>query len=380
MYQGNGAAEWRQEIGAYMSLRHPNIIQIYGTASSSDLIPFEHWLDPYKPFPCLTVYIYSYYHRQYRASISGSEAAAVVSGYTPRIMEGLAINVLTLEAYHEVCHWSLGQISSIAIPAGMTIHLGMVISRPSNNHFAKIAFIPEADDYAYSWRHPGQVEGEIMENGSTRFNIRDAVGCTLWLSFRTGGPWPWLSQSNCLFKRCQITSNFQDYVLVRLVRFYVTVSETAEELPTGFLFLCPRDNLCTAPSSACSPTCPAYWSLDPLGAHPLSTEEAIELGFPAVHYSVDITGRSWDSSVYAGLHQFYLAKGFDPYSQDVARHFGYPLYRLSGDIDPVFAHVVEEEDNPEVEDDLDSPMDVDHVDTENHGDDSEDLSDMELDS
>ncbi|KAJ7755486.1 hypothetical protein B0H16DRAFT_715739 [Mycena metata] len=39
--------------------------------------------------------------------------------------------------------------------------------------------------------------------------------------------------------------------------------------------------------------------------------------------------RSWDASVYAGLRKFHRAKGFDPDSQDVARHLGYPLYQVS---------------------------------------------------
>ncbi|KAJ7677085.1 hypothetical protein DFH06DRAFT_1169735 [Mycena polygramma] len=70
MYRGDGAAEkWQREIGKYMSLRHPNIMQIYGAASWSDmhatvfhgdLIPLQDFLNIYKDLPCLTVYIYGY--------------------------------------------------------------------------------------------------------------------------------------------------------------------------------------------------------------------------------------------------------------------------------------------------------------------------------
>ncbi|KAJ7679565.1 hypothetical protein DFH06DRAFT_944835, partial [Mycena polygramma] len=66
-----------------------------------------------------------------------------------------------------------------------------------------------------------------------------------------------------------------------------------------------------------------YWSLEPSGAHPLSREEAMELGFPTLQLRTEVEGFSWDSSVYAGLAKFHQAKGFDPYSQDVARHVGY---------------------------------------------------------
>ncbi|KAJ7706603.1 hypothetical protein B0H16DRAFT_1258642, partial [Mycena metata] len=74
-----------------------------------------------------------------------------------------------------------------------------------------------------------------------------------------------------------------------------------------------------------------YWSLDPEGIEALSTEEAVRLGFPPFQLSTTVSGQYWEASVYAGLRQFHQAKGFDPDSQDVARHLGHPLYELYGD-------------------------------------------------
>ncbi|KAJ7190482.1 hypothetical protein B0H12DRAFT_1172646 [Mycena haematopus] len=69
MYQGNGAEEqWRKDVAKYMSMRHPNIIQIYGAASSGgmhaaifndDLIPLKQFVDYYRDSPVLMVYIYA---------------------------------------------------------------------------------------------------------------------------------------------------------------------------------------------------------------------------------------------------------------------------------------------------------------------------------
>ncbi|KAF7340626.1 hypothetical protein MSAN_02134500 [Mycena sanguinolenta] len=70
VYQGNGAEEeWRREIAKYMSLRHPNIIQMCGAASSGaihallfndgDLIPLQQVLGGCRDCPVLTVYIYA---------------------------------------------------------------------------------------------------------------------------------------------------------------------------------------------------------------------------------------------------------------------------------------------------------------------------------
>ncbi|KAJ7509060.1 hypothetical protein B0H11DRAFT_1901825 [Mycena galericulata] len=77
------------------------------------------------------------------------------------------------------------------------------------------------------------------------------------------------------------------------------------------------------------PECPAYWSLDPFGCERLSPNEASELGFPSFEWKRSIYFRSWDERVYAGLSQFHAAKGLDPYSQDIARHLGCSLYKLS---------------------------------------------------
>ncbi|KAJ6462888.1 hypothetical protein C8R45DRAFT_778284, partial [Mycena sanguinolenta] len=71
-----------------------------------------------------------------------------------------------------------------------------------------------------------------------------------------------------------------------------------------------------------------YWSLDPSGTDRLSPEEATWLGFPSFRLSTSAPGHYWDASVYEGLRQFHQAKGFDSYSQDVARHLGEPLYQV----------------------------------------------------
>ncbi|KAJ7687116.1 hypothetical protein B0H17DRAFT_867295, partial [Mycena rosella] len=99
--------------------------------------------------------------------------------------------------------------------------------------------------------------------------------------------------------------------------------------PPGYLFLCPREDFHSdEPTCFRLPDCPAYWSLDPTGFERLSAEEATDLGFPSFELTLVGSGDSWDSSVYDGLRQFHEAKGFDPYSQDVARHMGRELFQL----------------------------------------------------
>jgi hypothetical protein len=105
----------------------------------------------------------------------------------------------------------------------------------------------------------------------------------------------------------------------------------------GYIFLCPPEHFKVGASSFHWPECTAYWSLDPLGIDHLSMEGATRLGFPVIRLHGFAWGYSWDATVYEGLRKFHEAKGFDPHSQDVAQHLGYPLYELTCDVDAPFA-------------------------------------------
>jgi hypothetical protein len=75
-----------------------------------------------------------------------------------------------------------------------------------------------------------------------------------------------------------------------------------------------------------------------MGHELLSSEEATRLGFPPIQLSAQVQAESWDASVYAGLRQFHQGKGFDPDSQDVARHLGLPILQISTEADPPIAY------------------------------------------
>ncbi|KAJ7446090.1 hypothetical protein FB451DRAFT_791228 [Mycena latifolia] len=51
-------------------------------------------------------------------------------------------------------------------------------------------------------------------------------------------------------------------------------------------------------------------------------------------------GYCWDTRVYAGLRQFHKAKGFEPCSQDLARHLGHPLFQLSSGVEAPFVYEI----------------------------------------
>jgi len=120
--------------------------------------------------------------------------------------------------------------------------------------------------------------------------------------------------------------------------FFFSVPRRTQKDLGGYLFVCPTAHVQTGPTKFRRPDCPAYWSLDPSGDGRLSTEEATLLGFPSLNLTTAFTVYSWDSSVYAGLRKFHEGKGFDPDSQEVARHCGHRLFQLTSEREVLFAH------------------------------------------
>ncbi|KAJ7651169.1 hypothetical protein FB45DRAFT_32064, partial [Roridomyces roridus] len=165
----------------------------------------------------------------------------------------------------------------------------------------------------------------------------------------------WLSQANHVFHRLNITSRHEDYAYVCHALFRLNIAAPARpDIPRGYLFVCPIEHLRTVRGAWFGwPQRPWFWSLNPLGGSHLTPEGARSLGFPEVEQKpIRVWSRRWDTSVYEGLAKFHAAKGFDPYSQDLAKHLGHPLLELPGDAETFHAHVneMEEEGLDEMED------------------------------
>ncbi|KAJ6563907.1 hypothetical protein B0H19DRAFT_1258435 [Mycena capillaripes] len=147
------------------------------------------------------------------------------------------------------------------------------------------------------------------------------------------------SMYNPIFASLDITPNLEDCVLVEESRSWLRFLGPINNLPPGYLFLCPFAESQTAIAELCGIfECAAFWSFDPWGAEPLSAPETTAHGFPDIELRVEVWGRSSDSSVYAGIRQFDEAKGVDLFSQEVAIELGYALFHVSSELDVLFAH------------------------------------------
>ncbi|KAJ7806630.1 hypothetical protein B0H14DRAFT_3882295 [Mycena olivaceomarginata] len=153
----------------------------------------------------------------------------------------------------------------------------------------------------------------------------------------------WCAQANHVFNCLGSTSEYEEYVFIDRVTDYIKVSGSKENIPSGYLFLCSFMDLRAdaSPIPFEVPDWAAYWSLDPTGVRRLNTGEAERLGFPSLTFNREISGFSWDGNVYAGLRQYHEAKGFDPDTQELARHLGFPLYKLFSGLDPPFSNITE---------------------------------------
>ncbi|KAF7368227.1 hypothetical protein MVEN_00142600 [Mycena venus] len=385
LYRGDRAEEeWKRGFKKYASLRHPNIIQLWGVASAGDihallfhgvdLIPFQQYVNHYRHSrPRVPVYIYAscspefmaaseYIHSASRKHLLEKKSTFWIRRSTSQLcvelvqpndpidlgswrlvdiskgahslieshMEDTLTKSLSLEDYHHICWFHLAQYREISGSLSSSVNLGAIIYCSLSNKLdesVEIVSLPDMEVVRYPWS-VGRVIGEAMEDGWTRFDCGDVLNNKprLYRSIYPTSVRPWLSQANHTFERLGITSNFDSYVFVLRADFCLNISGNMEPV-AGFLFLCPVEDFQTGPSSFSCPKCPAYWSLDPAGVERLSMEKAIQLGFPSFQLTTEIQGRCWDASVYDGLRQFHHAKGYAPESQDVALHLGHSLYQ-----------------------------------------------------
>ncbi|KAK6996447.1 hypothetical protein R3P38DRAFT_3070868 [Favolaschia claudopus] len=270
----------------------------------------------------------------------------------------LVMQALTLDDYHNICNSDrLRRSKSLVFSSSAAIHLDSVYCAAAIDTFGnsiEIATVMESDtdfNWPPCWRETwaATVGGQKLYAGwgmrlEKCFSSSELLLDHTYFQFEAWQIAPisrvtwygWLSQANHIFSHLRIESNFSNYVL--LDRFELTISlkpnpNNAGCPPQGYLWLRSKDVFLASHSFEC-PQSLAYWSLDLDGTRELSTEHAVELGFPILCMEkIKAHGQSWDDSVYTGLRELHQGKGFDPDSQDVARHLGYRLYKPCSDAD-----------------------------------------------
>ncbi|KAF7374303.1 hypothetical protein MSAN_00313500 [Mycena sanguinolenta] len=386
-----GEEEWKRDLSRYSCLRHPHILQIYASASSSgihavifhdELVLFSHFLDLFRYSPVLTAYIMVCMFADWKSAYNYSTSILPVY-YMSQICwirhstGRLCVDFNTLEhdsdnpynrlpwpseqlptlksilnlhdppqessvtaslGYHEwhlLCHFYLGLYGGSFILVRAEVKLGSIICWPLGGKFKdalEIAFATDACITQWSGWYGGEGVSGVCRGDScaTRYNSVDVFNRTLHLtkSIKTTAA-PWLAQANYILSQLKIVSNHEDYKYIEEVWFQLDIGRPTRKPPDGYLFVCSPKDFETGPMSYRWPHRPAYWSLDSSGDNPLSHEDASSLGFPSIRLLTHVDVLSWDETVYVGLHKFDECKGFNPESQDVAKELGYPLYEIS---------------------------------------------------
>ncbi|KAF8155221.1 hypothetical protein K438DRAFT_1862811 [Mycena galopus ATCC 62051] len=382
VYQGDNAeGEWFEDISRCTRVRHPNVVQLFGTATSSglhvgifhdQLIPCMHFFENSRRSPVWSVYFWGFMENEffeavhYINNLFGYHDWPVnyilwIRPSTGRLCVDLAgdgdcgpiiflnflhgdgtgqpllesgedsqvIASMSMKWYHYICRIHLSETSTFPIPT----HSGG--RKTINCHLARLSISFNFDDPTFEcgWYFRSDT-AVMMENGWTRIEssaIRNQEVFRLMISLDDPRPCEaWLAQANHIFNRLNVTSDYKDYVLVTDIQYRLSLSRRTDNLLPGYLFLCPLPEFqLGAPSRLIIPDCVAYWSRDPLGAKRLSLGEAEDLGFPRIEIEGEFMGHSWSNDVYQGLHDFHEGKGFDPCGLDIARYLQLPLFRIS---------------------------------------------------
>ncbi|KAJ7928251.1 hypothetical protein B0H13DRAFT_1007602 [Mycena leptocephala] len=379
-----------------IEIRHPNIMQLYGIVCAGalramvfhdELIPFKQFLKRFVHLPIFTAgilgccaiefwesldYFYSVVPTEKRGDtdftfwirpatyqfcidlVLSSDPdldhhlpSFWFDGTRPRMedvslsdpnAEAVIISNLSEYEYHDIfSRPPLARERGFTCSAELRVGSGMIFfhSNSQSGALFKIAELPGGPPGLSGWTtEPEQEEGTVMDGLWTRYKSRRVRCLQLQLHHHHWMDY-WLAQANHILTRLDATSRFEDYFFVYTVVFRLQClpNKYNDHQPNGYLFVCPPKLFETGQDSLQWPDYPAYWSLDPSGASPLSTEDAKILGFPIIHYETVIDGYSWNRSVYDALRRFHQDKGFNPESQELAIHLSYPLYKLSSQAD-----------------------------------------------
>ncbi|KAL0567809.1 hypothetical protein V5O48_014185 [Marasmius crinis-equi] len=178
-------------------------------------------------------------------------------------------------------------------------------------------------------------EKEVTENGETRDK---GDWLTLWTEEEEERE-VWMSQASSVFHQrgVSLDDDLSQYKLT-LPRLYMyghlLTSETTRQRcreKTIYLFVHPLTP--STPMEDCTTSSLHHWSFDPTGQHPLPAEMCKDLGLPTIlNFEVYPPYQyCWNNKAYKWMHEYQLARGFNPKTPDFARHLGFPVYQVQSD-------------------------------------------------
>ncbi|KAK1218168.1 hypothetical protein PQX77_019153 [Marasmius sp. AFHP31] len=177
------------------------------------------------------------------------------------------------------------------------------------------------------------VEGTCLDNGLTRFRLVGDGELSLGQNY--DATQAWISQALSVFRArgVSLEDDLEDFRLVYpralLGEGYVndspSKSQQRREQPVFLFVYLPPSNLLKGKTSSLH-----HWSFQEDGHLQITPESCCDLGLPVELDYDDYScfSRSWPTDIYRSLHQYQVARGFDPITADFARHLGYDNYNF----------------------------------------------------
>ncbi|KAL0565925.1 hypothetical protein V5O48_016094 [Marasmius crinis-equi] len=133
----------------------------------------------------------------------------------------------------------------------------------------------------------------------------------------------WLAQALSIFHAhgIPLEGDMHEYKLVCPEKLTGTLSNSyakrrrREDSPTIYLFIPPLSTT-------------TFWSCDPNGQNPITTDLCHHLGLP-ISLSLECWEISWGTESYEELQAYQIARGFDPNTTEFARHNRYRIYEIT---------------------------------------------------
>ncbi|KAK1226113.1 hypothetical protein PQX77_010918 [Marasmius sp. AFHP31] len=175
-------------------------------------------------------------------------------------------------------------------------------------------------------------ERTCLENGLTRFRLNGDGWLMLWLNWNTENAW--LSQASSIFYAQEILLN-NDLIDLSLIYRKGLLGVKLDQSPSKcqlrqrlpiFLFIhLPTANLCHGFTSSLH-----HWSFQEDGYLQIPPKLCWDLGLPVKlhYYDEGCCSYSLPTDSYKSLHQYQVARGFNPATANFAQHLGYGNYEF----------------------------------------------------
>ncbi|KAK1234940.1 hypothetical protein PQX77_001849 [Marasmius sp. AFHP31] len=169
------------------------------------------------------------------------------------------------------------------------------------------------------------VERTCLENGWTRFRLDGDGWLGLTLNWYIERAWLWQAWSVFHARGVSLDDDLEDFHLVYLeasLAGYVDVSPSKCQLRQQPIYLFvypPPPNLSDGNTSSLH-----HWSFQEDGHPRISPASCLHLGLHVELGNLYVCHSfSWPTDCYRSLHQYQIARSFDPTTADFAKHLGY---------------------------------------------------------